>query len=142
MLATNVYVALDIGKVRIGVASNPSGVFIAQPRGVIANDQNVVASIKKLISDEQATVLVVGLPRGLQGQETEQTKYVRDFIQKLQDAISVPIQLQDEAMTSVHAEEELSLRKKPFEKGDIDALAATYILQDYLQSLPESVSHE
>lgn len=142
MSATNVYVALDVGEVRIGVASNPSGVHIAQPRGVIANDENVVASIKKLISDEQAVVLIVGLPRGLQGQDTEQTKYVRDFVGKLQDSISVPIQLQDEAMTSVHAEEELSSRGKPFEKSDIDALAATYILQDYLQSLPESLSHE
>lgn len=142
MPATNVYVALDIGEVRIGVASNPSGVHIAQPRGVIANDQNVVVSIKKLISDEHAVALIVGLPRGLQGQDTEQTKYVRDFVHKLQDSISVPIQWQDEAMTSVHAEEELSSRGKPFEKSDIDALAATYILQDYLQSLPESVSHE
>lgn len=141
MSATNVYVALDVGEVRIGVASNPRGVYIAQPRGVVANDKNVVASIKKLISDEQAVVLIVGLPRGLQGQDTEQTKYVRDFVHKLQDSISVPIQLQDEAMTSVHAEEELSSRGKLFEKSDIDALAATYILQDYLQSLPESVTH-
>ena len=41
--------------------------------------------------------------------------------------------MQDEALTSVKAEEELKDRKSPYEKGDIDSLAATYILQDYIE---------
>ena len=45
--------------------------------------------------------------------------------------------MQDEALTSHHAEEELEARGKPYERGDIDALAATYIVQDWLDGHPE-----
>ncbi len=45
--------------------------------------------------------------------------------------------MQDEAVTSKHAEAELESRGKPYERGDIDALAATYILQDWLAENPE-----
>ncbi|MCX6728115.1 MAG: Holliday junction resolvase RuvX, partial [Candidatus Saccharibacteria bacterium] len=58
-------------------------------------------------------------------------------VAKLEKVIIVPTHLQDEALTSVKAEEELKSRGMPFEKGDIDALAATYILQDFLDELPE-----
>lgn len=136
MQITNTYAALDIGLVRIGVAITPKGVHIAQPKGIIVNNEKVFDSITSLIHDEEIGSLIVGLPRGLEGQETEQTKYVRDFIETLRSKISIPIHLQDEALTSVKAEEELDAKGKPYEKGDIDALAATIILQDYLQGLP------
>jgi putative transcription antitermination factor YqgF len=78
----------------------------------------------------------------LQGQETDQTGYVRNFVATLQKEISTPIVLQDEALTSHHAEEELESRGKPYAKGDIDALAACYILEDYLKGLPTVVASE
>lgn len=130
------YAALDVGEVRIGVALTPKGVRIAQPYGVIANDQSVVDAIKNLISSEQITALAIGLPRGLQGQETDQTRYVRKFVKQLQSAIGIPIHLQDEALTSVKAEAELTARGKEFAKGEIDALAACYILEDFLSCFP------
>ena len=136
---SNTYAALDVGEVRIGVALTPKGVRIAQPYGVIANDDSVMQSIRKLIDQEQITALAIGLPRGLQGQETDQTRYVRDFVQRLQGYIDTPIELQDEALTSHKAEEELAARGKKFEKGDIDALAACYILEDFLGGLPEGL---
>jgi putative Holliday junction resolvase len=136
MLTTSVYASLDVGEVRIGIASTPKGVQLAQPRGVIINDEHVVQSILEFIANEQAEVLVVGLPRGLQGQETAQTKYVRDFVLNLQKEVTVPVVLQDEALTSHHAEEELESRGKPYDKGDVDALSACYILDDYLKGLP------
>lgn len=133
------YAALDIGDVRIGVAVTPKGVRIAQPYGVITHDQSVVKAIKDLIISEQITAMAIGLPRGLQGQETDQTRYVRNFVKQLVPAIDIPIYLQDEALTSVKAEEELTARGKEFAKGDIDALAACYILEDFLSGLPEKV---
>ena len=129
--------ALDVGLARIGLATNPIGVRIAQPQGFIANTNEVIQEIADRIEKDHITDLVVGLPRGLQGQDTDQTKYVHDFALKIEQAISIPIHLQDEALTSVKAEEELKSRGAPFEKGDIDALAATYILQDFLDELPE-----
>lgn len=134
--------ALDIGEVRIGIATNPADVRIAQPRGVIANDEKIMESIKKRVDTEQPAVLVIGLPRGMQGQETDQTKYVREFVETLKTTISIPIELQDEALTSVKAEQQLDALGRPYERGDIDALAASFILQDYLDTIVTEVTNE
>ncbi len=131
--SVGVIAALDVGEVRIGIAMNPPGVSIAQPLMTIDNDAKVIETIASLISDHNVTTLVVGNPRNMQGNDTEQTRYVDGFVEKLKSNIDVPVFMQDEALTSVKAEEELKGRKSPYEKGDIDSLAATYILQDYIE---------
>ena len=55
---------------------------------------------------------------------------------ELRERIDLPVIAQDEAATSVKATEELESRGKPYDKGAIDALAATYILEDYLHDTP------
>jgi putative Holliday junction resolvase len=75
---------------------------------------------------------VVGHPRDMNGQSTEQTLRIETFTNKLKSRFSLPIDLQDEALTSKQAEAELIARKKPYTKSDVDALAATYILSDWL----------
>ena len=129
----DVLAALDIGEARIGVAITPPGVSIAQPFSTIQNDDTVIKSIQDVIDSKQISRLVIGNPRNLQGHDTKQTKYVADFVKTLQKHVAIPIHMQDEALTSVKAEEELKNRNMPYEKGDIDALAATYILQDYIE---------
>jgi putative Holliday junction resolvase len=128
-----VIAALDVGEVRIGIAMNPPGVSIAQPFMTIDNDAKVNETIASLIRDHNVTQLVVGNPRNMQGNDTDQTRYVEGFVEKLKSNINVPVFMQDEALTSVKAEEELKDRKSSYEKGDIDSLAATYILQDYIE---------
>jgi putative holliday junction resolvase len=128
-----VIAALDVGEVRIGIAMNPPGVSIAQPLMTIGNDAKVIETIASLIRDNNVTQLVVGNPRNMQGNDTKQTRYVEGFVEKLKSNIDIPIHMQDEALTSVKAEEELKDRKSSYEKGDIDSLAATYILQDYIE---------
>ncbi len=125
--------ALDVGAQRIGVARASTIAKIAAPLTTIINDATVNETILGLIKQEDAGTLVVGFPRNLQSQETDQTRSVKDFVQKLQEHTDIPVHFQDEALTSNKAEEELKARKKPFAKGDIDALAATYILEDFLQ---------
>lgn len=126
--------ALDVGAQRIGVATANVIARIASPLVTIPNNALTTATIQRLIAEHDVEMLVVGLPRGLDGQETAQTQVVRDFVSNLQQAIGdFPMQFQDEALTSRKAEEELEARGKPYQKGDIDALAATYILDDYLQ---------
>lgn len=125
--------ALDVGTQRIGVAAANSIARIASPLVTLINDESIMDRIAELIKTESAHVLVVGLPRGLNGQETGQTQLVRDFVLELEKHIDIPVVFQDEALTSQKAEDELASRGKPFEKGDIDALAATYILEDYIQ---------
>lgn len=124
--------ALDVGAQRIGVARANSIARIASPLTTLQHTDQIFHDIAQLLKQEQADELVVGLPRGLEGQETDQTRTVRQFVADLQQNIAVPVHLQDEALTSVKAEKELEARKKPFAKGDVDALAATYILGDYL----------
>ncbi|HSH56024.1 MAG TPA: Holliday junction resolvase RuvX [Candidatus Limnocylindrales bacterium] len=124
--------ALDVGAKRIGVARALLAVGIANPLTTLTSPALFISDIAYLVRQEKAGAVVIGLPRGLDGQETEQTRAVRDFGEQLAQHLTVPIYWTDEALTSAKAEEELASRGKGFEKGDIDALAATYILEDFL----------
>ena len=125
--------ALDVGGVRIGVAMADSELKFANPLITLRNDDDVWINIESLIEENEVQAIVVGLPRSLQGHETPQTQICRQFAEELSERFKMPVELQDEAATSVKAEAELRSRGKPYEKADIDALAATYILEDYLR---------
>jgi putative Holliday junction resolvase len=126
--------ALDVGSKRIGVAIADRELRFAKPLTTLANDNDFWRQLEDIILAQNVAQLVVGLPRGLEGQETAQTRAVLQFIEQLQQHVQIPLATQDEALTSVKAEEELVARGKPFGKGEVDALAATYILEDYVQS--------
>ena len=131
--AVKTYLALDIGLQRIGVAIARSDSRLSRPLSVIFNNDNFVDQLNQLIQINNINELVIGIPHGLDGQSTDQTRYTEDFVSSLKKNINLPIHLQDEAVTSVQAEKELIARGKPYSKGDIDSLAATYILDDFLQ---------
>ena len=127
--------ALDVGGVRIGVAMADAELKFANPLTTLINDDAIWDALVALIQENDVQTVVVGLPRSLQGHETPQTQICRDFAESLPERLEMPqmkIVLQDEAATSVKAEAELRARGKSYEKADIDALAATYILEDYL----------
>ncbi len=128
--------ALDVGDKRVGIARASLVARLAQPLTTVERGTNFFDKLKQLIADEQATRLVVGLPRGLDGQSTAQTALTEQFIEELRPAVSVPVELQDEALTSHKAEAELQKRGKPYQRADIDALAAAFILEDYLMAHP------
>jgi len=124
---------LDIGTVRTGVARANTLVRLPSPLTTLAMDTDFVVHLQQLINDEQAVGLVIGLPRNLRGDDTQQTAFVRTTADSLRKAIELPMYFVDEALTSEKAEQELGARKKPFTKGDVDALAACYILEDALE---------
>jgi putative Holliday junction resolvase len=124
--------ALDIGAVRVGVALAHKATRFANPLTTLEHDQDIYDAIAKLCKQHDVSELACGLPRGMQGQDTAQTAYARDFAAKLPAILDIPVYLIDEALTSNKAEAELKSRGKPYAKGDVDALAATYILEDYL----------
>lgn len=97
-----------------------------------ASQVNYWQQLEHLIIEHQVDELVVGLPRSLDGGETDQTKAARFFAVELA-TFKLPIHLQDEAGTSELARERIG--KKLTAKGQIDAEAAAIILQDYLDSL-------
>lgn len=124
--------ALDVGEKRIGVSLADSSVKIAIAYDTIEVDGSEVEQIAKIIGFESVDCVVIGYPRNQSGESTKQTQYVEQFATKLRD-IAPKIVFQDESLTSVHAEQLLVAQKKPYSKGDIDALAASLILQDYVE---------
>lgn len=130
--------AFDVGERRIGVARASTIARLPSALTTLARREGAVLDdIKRLAQREGASRLVVGLPRGLNGQETAQTAAVQAFGLSLEQAVGLPVIWQDEALTSRKAEAELASRGKPYQKGDIDALSAVYILEDYLRDNPE-----
>lgn len=125
-------IALDVGERRIGVAWADGQLRIPLPLITLEHTEDVVQKIVAIYHDQFAGKLVVGLPRNQQGEETKQSEYARNFAEKLKEK-GLPVIFQDESLTSVMAEEELKRRKKPYAKEEVDSLAATFILQDYLQ---------
>lgn len=127
-------IALDVGTKRIGVAKADSKVRIAIPYSAVEVDGTEFQKIASLARAWDIDSFVIGLPRNSQGQETEQSRYVRQFARDLKKVIpSAKICFQDESLTSVEAEKRLKGRKKGYKKGDIDSEAATIILQDFLE---------
>ncbi len=127
------YVALDVGEKRIGVALARDDVKIAMAYDTLNVDGGEVQAIAEIIVREKADVLVVGYPRNQAGEPTKQTEFVERFVKRLRD-IAPKIVFQDESLTSVKAEEILNARNQPYAKGEVDALAASLILQDYLET--------
>jgi putative Holliday junction resolvase len=131
--ATETLLCLDVGAVRIGVARANAIARIAEPLKTVTNDDVVVNTLKEIIDEAEAKTVVVGLPQNRNQEDTEQTRFVRDFIARLQATVSVEFVFQDEAESSIKAEAILKQRGKPYAKEDIDAEAATLILQDYIE---------
>lgn len=126
---------LDVGIRRIGVALADSAVKIAVPFTTIETNEETRSEIKEInqiIVREKIDILVVGLPRNLNGEETAQSVYTKNFAENFRMAVD-NIVFQDESLTSVQAEDLLKSYKKPYTKGDIDMNAAAIILQDYLE---------
>lgn len=127
-------IGLDVGTKRIGVAKADTSVRIAIPNGYVLVNGQEIPEILRIARLNDANFFVVGLPRSNDGNETAQSAYARKFADTL--AASMPgarIYFQDESLTSVVAEERLKKRKKNFEKGEIDAEAASIILQDFIE---------
>ena len=145
--------ALDVGDARIGVAvCDPTG-FLASPYTTIYvshDEQQNWDAIQRLLEETEAEGLVIGLPISLDGQIHAQGRKVQSFAERLQPHISVPITFWDERLSTVEAERlrlEATGAKRQRQAGrgrgqskrrqrghEIDALAATVILEEYLQS--------
>ncbi len=134
MPANNI-LCLDVGEKRVGVALVRSAVRIPVMLQTLERQaDDFWQQLTSLIKEYEVNDLVLGLPRGLEGQETGQTKYVRTFAEELTGYTALPIYWQDEALTSVKATSILDSSGKPYTKGDVDAMAASLILADYLET--------
>lgn len=124
---------LDYGDRHVGVALSDPGQTVATPRDTIVYTARVVLfeALEDLLQDEDIDAVVVGLPLGMSGEDTEQTKRVRAFAKQFEDDYEIPVHLEDERLSSVLADQLLrgaSEREKDLQ----DATAAQVILQGYL----------
>lgn len=132
-MAASHYLSLDVGEKRIGVALAHQTARLAHPYTTLENSPAVFRELQSIVERETVGTVIIGLPRGLSGQDTAQTAVVQAFGQELATYLeAVPIAWQDEALTSKKAEAELRRRQRQWEKSEVDALAASYILEDYL----------
>jgi len=131
--------ALDLGEKRIGVAVSDPTRTIAKSLTVLnrKSRKEDCERIARLIDEQQANLLVVGLPIPLNGVEGEKAAWVRDYTAVLQQHIAIPAEFWDEAMTTVQAYDSMRQRGKRAKqaKERIDAVAAAFILQSYLDSI-------
>lgn len=127
-------IGLDVGEKRIGVARGDMDTRIAVPVGFLLADGSEWQKLAQIAQMNGADTFVVGLPRSNEGNETAQSAYARNFANTLTEQIpGIKVVFQDESLTSVEAEERLKARKQTYDKGEIDAEAATIILQDFLE---------
>jgi len=126
---------VDYGDSRIGLAMSDPIKIIASPFKTILNEGNekCLQVIQSLIKEKEVEAIVIGLPMGLKGQETAQTKKVREFADLLY-VLKLPIHLEDERLSSVSAEKSMIQQniKTGHNKGLIDQRAAAIILQQFL----------
>ncbi|MGD1992891.1 MAG: Holliday junction resolvase RuvX [Anaerolineae bacterium] len=131
--------ALDVGERRIGVAvSDPMGI-VARPVATVerASREEDFAAINALVDKHQAELVVVGLPLTLRGEVGPQAQTIKRYAEALEQELAVPMKLWDERYTTASAEDVLRRRKDAGRRGGkrgIDAVAAAFILQTYLDS--------
>ncbi len=131
--------ALDLGEKRIGVAISDATRTIAQPLDMIprTSRQADFEAIGRFVQEQQANLLLVGLPLRLDGTVGEKAAWVKDYAADLQKTLNVPLEFFDESFTTVQAEASLRSRGKKGRqiRQNVDAVAASFILQAYLDSL-------
>ncbi len=131
MAAKKNILALDVGDRRVGVALADSQIKIAVPYGYLERSDKIIQQITELMLDHDIDTLVIGYPRNQSGEATKQTESVEQFVKELAEIeIDADLVFQDESLSSVEAERRLGRVK---DKGEIDAEAASIILQDYLE---------
>lgn len=131
-----VRLGVDPGDARIGVArSDPSGV-LATPVETVRRGQGDLRRIHRILTEENAFEVVMGLPRSLSGGEGPAAAKTRDFAQRLARRIApVPVRLVDERLTTVTAEAMLrDQRKGAKRRAVVDQVAAVVILQQALDA--------
>ena len=139
-------IGLDHGSRRIGVAVGDTATGMAFARPALQRRDLVLDldTISALVRDEEAELVVLGLPRNMDGSEGSQAAAARDFGERLV-AIGLRVEFVDERLTSWQAAEQLADegRRVRRRSGEVDSAAARLILQEYLDAdLPPDVDQE
>ena len=131
---------LDHGTVRMGIAMSDELKIIAQPLEFIPAEpfSGFLDRLKELLQEYEVELILLGMPRNMDGSYGEASMKVREFEAMLKKSITAPIKTWDERLTSVQANRALSQGrvKKKKKRQNVDAISAAVLLQSYLDSLP------
>lgn len=136
-------IGLDLGSKTVGIAVSDFLGIIANPIGTLKINENdlnqALELVKNVVKEQQAEKIVLGLPKNMDGSIGFQAQYCLDFKEMLEKEIKLPVIMIDERMTSKIANNtmlkaDMSRNKR---KQNVDKIAATIILQSYLDLLPK-----
>ena len=130
--------ALDHGTKRIGVAVSDELKVIATPLEFIPAEPfaGFLARLKELVQEKEVELILVGMPRNMDGSYGPAALKVQEFVTVLKETISQPIKMWDERLTSAQANRFLiegNVRRAD-RKEKVDKMAAAILLQSYLDS--------
>jgi putative Holliday junction resolvase len=126
-------VAVDFGEKRIGLATSDASGLLATARVTLKrkSDAAAVVELDRFCQDEEAGLVVFGIPRSPEGVESPFAVRVRSFAARFERQSGLPVRFHEETLTSDEAMRRLP---KTAEREEIDRTAAAVLLEDYLQS--------
>lgn len=130
---------IDFGSKRIGIAVSDATGVLASPLLVVQRSGSVESDHKRILAiaaEEEAEVVVIGLPITLQGQRSIAAEAILDEVEKLRHVTELPIELWDERMTTAAAHKNLRAQNVNAKKrrDQVDKFAAAVMLQGWLDS--------
>lgn len=131
--------ALDHGTRRVGVAVSDELQMIAQPLEYIPPEPfgDFLRRLKTVLQEKEISLILVGMPRNMDGSYGAAALKVQEFVAVLKDAVTVPIKTWDERLTTVQAQKFLiqGRVRREERKQKVDKTAAAILLQSYLDGL-------
>lgn len=118
---------VDYGQARTGLALAGAVAKLPSPLETVSPDE-IIDKIKGLVKKEDIRLITVGLPRSLEGNETEQSKQIRQFAGELRKELDTEIVFADETLSSVRAEQYIKDNK--LARQNMDSIAACFILEE------------
>jgi len=134
------YLAIDHGTRRMGIAISDELKMIAQPMEYIPSEpwEGFLARLQQILAEKEVELIVVGMPRNMDGTYGPAAQRVNEFVAALAQAVRVPIKTLDERLTSSQAHRVLlqgNVRRAD-RKEHVDKMAAAILLQSYLDARP------
>ena len=130
---------IDFGLARIGIALSDETKFLATPYETYKRkgEEIDINHLIEIITTKNVDEIVCGLPMNMAGEEQEIAQKTREFMLKLKEQTNIKIEFVDERLSSLMAEEMLKETERDWKKRKekLDAVAASIILQDYLDGI-------
>lgn len=144
-----IMLGLDLGDKRIGVAISDPGEIMAVPvkpielkaaAGSKAATNEIIRAVAKVVMEQRAEKIVVGLPISMSGNVSEQTKKVKRVCEQMSKALPIPVVTWDERLSTSEADRALAEAgiTSKMRRNKLDSSAAAIILQGYLDSQRKS----